>query len=110
MGAITRAPSEEVGDGLVVATDPSAESVLARDTPVSLLVSTGAGEEGFVMPDLLGHEIGGARRQLEASGFRVFTPPAAPSHGTIVLQEPPPGSRITRNTTILLQATGRVIR
>jgi serine/threonine-protein kinase len=110
MGAITRAPSDEVGDGLVVATDPPGESVLARETSVSLLVSTGAGEESFVMPDLLGREITGARRQLESLGFRVFTPPAAPSHGTIVFQEPAPGSRIARNTTIVLQATGRMIR
>ena len=47
---------------------------------------------------------------LEAFGLRVFTPPAAPSIGTIVYQEPPPGSRITRQTQILVQATGRLIR
>src|SRR5439155_24570937 len=34
MGPITRAPSDEVGDGLVVGTDPPGESVLARETPV----------------------------------------------------------------------------
>jgi serine/threonine-protein kinase len=110
MGGITRAPSEEVGEGLVADTDPPAETVLARDTPVSLLVSIGGGEEIFVMPDVVGREIGGVRRQLEAFGFRVFTPPAAPSVGAVVYQEPPSGSHITRSTTILLQATGRVIR
>jgi serine/threonine-protein kinase len=110
VGSATRAPSEDVGEGLVAATDPPAESVLPRDTPVSLLISTGGTEESYVMPDVLGHEIGGARRQLESLGFRVFTPPAAPSVGTVVYQEPPPGSRISRVTTILLQATGRIIR
>jgi beta-lactam-binding protein with PASTA domain len=110
VGGITRAPSEDVGDGLVASTDPPAESVLPRDTPVSLLISTGGTEESYVMPDVLGHEIGGAKRQLESLGFRVFTPPAAPSVGTVVYQEPPPGSRISRVTTILLQATGRIIR
>jgi serine/threonine-protein kinase len=110
MGAITRAPSDEVGDGLVAGSDPPAESVLPRGTAVHLLLSSGAGEESFVMPDLLGREISGVRRQLEGLGFRVFTPPAAPSIGTIVHQEPAAGSRITRNATILLQATGRIIR
>jgi serine/threonine-protein kinase len=110
VGGITRAASEDVGDGLVVASDPPAESVLPRDTPVALMVSAGMGEESFVMPDLLGREITGARRQLEAHGFRVFTPPAAPSVGSIVFQDPPPGSRITRRSTILIQATGRIIR
>jgi serine/threonine-protein kinase len=110
VGSITRAPSEDVGEGLVAGSDPPAESVLPRDALVSLLVSSGAGEESFVMPDLLGREISAARRQLEALGFRVLTPPAAPSIGTIVLQDPPAGSRITRSSSILLQPTGRIIR
>ncbi len=110
VAGITRAPSSEVGEGLVVASDPPAEGVLPRDAPVGLLVSSGAGREYFVMPDLLGREIAGVRRQLEALGFKVATPPAAPSIGTIVLQEPAPGSQITRDQTILLQATGRMIR
>jgi beta-lactam-binding protein with PASTA domain len=110
VGGLTRAPSEEVGEGLIAGTDPPAESVLPRGTPVGLLVSTGAGEELFMMPDLLGREIGGVRRQLEALGFRVVTPPAVPSIGGIVFQDPAPGSRITRDATIMLQATGRIIR
>lgn len=110
VGGITRAPSEDVGEGLIAGSDPPAEGVLPRDTPVALLVSIGAGEESFVMPDLLGREIGGVRRQLESMGFRVFTPPAAPSVGAIVSQVPGVGSRITLNTTIVLQATGRIIR
>lgn len=110
VGGITRAPSQEVGEGLIAGTDPPAESVLPRGTPVGMLVSTGAGDELFMMPDLLGREIGGVRRQLEALGFRVVTPPAVPSIGAIVFQDPAPGSRITRDATILLQATGRMIR
>ena len=110
VGGSSHAPSEEVGEELVVASDPPAEAVLPRNAPVSLLVSSGAGEETFVMPDLLGREIGGARRQLESLGFHVLTPPAAPSVGTILVQEPAPGSRITRASTILLQASGRIIR
>jgi methionyl-tRNA synthetase len=46
-----------VGEGLIAGSDPPAESVLPSGTPVSLLVSAGAGEESFVMPDLLGREI-----------------------------------------------------
>ena len=110
VGGITHAPSDEVGQGLVVDTDPPAESVLPRGTPVALLVSTGSGPEEFVMPDLLGRQISGVRRQLESLGFRVFTPPASPSSGTIMFQDPPPGSRITRDANIMLQVTGRMIR
>ena len=110
LGTTTHAHSEDVGEGLIAATDPPAESVLPRDAAVGLLISNGGSEESFVMPELLGKEIGGVRRQLEAYGFRVFTPPAAPSIGTIVFQDPAPGLRITRQTQILVQATGRLIR
>ena len=109
-GGITRAPNEQVGDGLIAGSDPPAESVLPRGTPVALLLSTGPGAELFVMPDLTGREIGGVRRQLEALGFRVITPPAAPSVGPILAQSPPAGSRLTREMQVVLQATGRVIR
>ena len=110
LGAQTRAPSEDVGQDLVAGSDPPAESVLPRGTPVSLLVSTGAGPEEYVMPDLSGRELNGARRQLEAFGFRVQVPPGAPSVGGIVSQSPPPGARVTRDAPVVLQATGRVIR
>ena len=110
VGGSTRAPSAEVGEGLIAGSDPPAESVLPRGTAVGLLVSTGTGGELYMMPDLLGREIGGVRRQLEALGFRVLVPPSVPSLGTIVFQDPPPGSRITRDAAIMLQATGRMIR
>jgi serine/threonine-protein kinase len=109
-GGITRAPNEEVGQDLVVTSDPPAESVLPRGAAVALLVSTGQGPEEFVMPDLAGRELNGVHRQLEALGFRVEVPPAAPSIGAIVSQSPPPGSRVTRDAVVTLQATGRFIR
>jgi serine/threonine-protein kinase len=109
-GGITHAPSDEVGQELVVTSDPPAESVLPRGTAVALLVSTGQGPEEYVMPDLVGRELNGVRRQLEALGFHVEVPPAAPSVGAIVSQSPPPGSRVTHDAVVTLQATGRVIR
>lgn len=110
VGELTRAPSDRVGEGLVAASDPPAESVLPRGSDVALLISTGGGAELYVMPDLLGREIGGVRRQLEALGFRVSTPPDWPSVGAIVWQTPLPGSRLEPEATIALRATGRVIR
>jgi serine/threonine-protein kinase len=110
IGAITRAPSDEVGEGLVAGSDPPAEALLARNTLVSLLVSSGAGGESYVMPDVNGREINGVRRRFESLGFRVFTPPSVPSVGAVVFQDPPPGSRIMRGDAILLHASGRVRR
>ena len=108
LGAITRAPSEDVGEGLVAGSDPGPESVLPQGGSVNLLLSSGSGEESEVMPDLLGREVGSVRRQLEALGFRVKA--QGGSSGIVVGQRPPAGSRITRATEIDLQATGRMIR
>jgi serine/threonine-protein kinase len=110
MGALTRAPSDQVGQDLIAGSDPPAESVLPRNTPVSLLVSMGPGPEEYVMPDLQGRELNNARRQLEAFGFKVLVPPGAASVGAIVSQTPSPGARVTRDAQVILQATGRVIR
>jgi len=110
VGGVTRAPSDAVAEGLIAATDPPAESVLPRGAEVALLLSTGMTEEVFVMPDLKGREIGRTRKQLEAQGFTVLSPPAGPSAGPIVAQDPPPGSRLTHDRSITLQAAGRLIR
>jgi serine/threonine-protein kinase len=110
VGGTTRAPSDEVGDGLIAGSDPPAERVLPRGEAVALLVSSGPGEEDFMMPDLTGREIGGVRRQFEALGFRVSTPPGAPSVGAVTNQSPPAGSRVTRDAQVVLQGSGRVIR
>ena len=109
-GSIVQAPSEEAGEGLVAGSDPGPETVLQRNTLVHLLVSTGAGGESFVMPELLGREVGSVRRQLEALGFRVERSGARTSVGTIVAQIPAPGSRITRADVIQITASGRIIR
>jgi beta-lactam-binding protein with PASTA domain len=110
VGAVVRAPSDDVGEGLIAGSDPGPETVLPRETAVHLLISAGPRLESYVMPDLAGREIGGVRRQLEALGFRVLTPPGGGSHGTVASQAPAAGSRISRETQIVLQATGRMIR
>ena len=107
VGGVTRVPSEDVGEGLVVATDPPAEDVLPREAPVGLLVSTGSAAESFVMPELLGLDLLTVRRQLEAFGFRVLGPEGAGARGMIIVQQPAPGTRVDRSTVVTLQGNGR---
>lgn len=107
VGGVTRAPSQDVGEGLVVATDPPAESVLPRQAPVGLLVSTGSAAESFVMPELLGRDLLAARRQLEALGFRVLSPEGTSARGMIIVQQPAPGLRVDPGTVVTLQGNGR---
>ncbi len=107
VGGVTRASSEDVGEGLVVATDPPAESVLPREAPVGLLVSTGSAAASFVMPELLGRDLLAVRRQLEAFGFRVLSPEGASARGMIIVQQPAPGTHVDRSTVVTLQGNGR---
>ena len=109
LGGVTRAPSDEVGEGLVVSTDPPAEAVLPRNARVSLLTSTGVGQESFVMPDLVGRDVLVARRELEAMGFRVLSRSPARG-GAIFSQNPAAGTRLARGATILVEAAGPVRR
>jgi eukaryotic-like serine/threonine-protein kinase len=105
VGGITRAPSNAVGIGLVAGSDPPAESVLPRNTPVSLLISTGLGEESWMMPELLGRDLDAARRELELDGLHVQVPPGAGAHGLVLFQNPPVGARLTRGQSITLRGS-----
>jgi serine/threonine-protein kinase len=109
VGTITRAPSEEVGEGMVVASDPPAEAVLPHDAAIGVLLSTGPGPETYVVPELLGRDVAAVKDQLEGMGFRVIIPTRA-VRGVVFFQDPAPGSRIARGGTILLQAAGPVSR
>jgi serine/threonine-protein kinase len=107
VGGVTRAPSDEVGRDLVAGSDPPAETVLPRATPVSLLVSTGSAVESYVMPELLGRDLAAVRRQLEALGFRVVSPAGPGARGMVLSQDPAPGTRVDRGTVVTLQGNGR---
>lgn len=107
VGSVTVVPSDEVPEGMVVASDPPAETVLANGASVALLVSMGPVDDTLVMPDLIGRELALLVRQLESQGFTVLAPAGG---GPIVSQDPPAGSRLTRDTPITLRAGRRVVR
>lgn len=109
-GGVTRTYTEDVGEGLVVDSDPPAETVLPRGASVGLLLSAGVAKTSYVMPDLLGREATGVKRQLEALGFHVVVPGSAATTGPVVFQDPSAGSRITLDATVTLRVMSRVIR
>lgn len=110
LGPITLAPSDDVAEGFVIATDPPADQELPRGARVALLVSTGPGEEAWVMPDLVGRDYAATRRELEALGMNVETPEGSPTVGPIVSQTPEAGTRFVRTTPVRLEAGGRAAK
>lgn len=110
LGHVSRAPSDEVGEGLVMGTDPPAEALLLRDAQVNVLVSAGSYPQAFVMPDVVGREISRTRERLEQSGFTVRVPSGTGMMGTIVYQRPSAGARLAPRDTIVLRTAGRLIQ
>jgi len=109
LGDVIEAYSDEVGQGLVVATEPGAQSVVNKNTAVSVLVSRGAPGETYLMPDLLGRDVKSVKSDLEALGFVVQVVGDVGKLSSIVEQIPLPGSRIRRGQTLVLKVAGQVI-
>ena len=104
LAGITRAPSDEAREGSVATSDPPPGTVVRQSAPVGLLISTGPGDESFVMPNLLGRDLREVISQIETQGFKVAVPGRRRGSGAIIFQNPPPGSLVTRRATILVQA------
>ncbi len=109
LGEIVEAYSDEVGPGLVVATEPGAQAVVARGTAVSLLVSRGSPADEYLMPDLRGRDLKSVRDDLEALGFTVQAVGEVGRLTSIVEQVPLPGTRIRRGQILVLKVAGQVI-
>jgi beta-lactam-binding protein with PASTA domain len=109
LGEVVEAYSSEVGHGLILATDPGAQAVVARGSKVNLVVSLGASDSDYLMPDLRGHEVKSVKQDLEALGFPVDVFGPAGSFSSVVDQSPSPGSRIQTGHQIVLRVAGRVI-
>ena len=79
----------------VLAQSPTANAVQVAAPKISLLITTGAQPEAFVMPSFVGQPLGTVSRTLQDSGFRLgnvsVVAPAAPADaaaGTSIVEIP----------------------
>lgn len=105
----------------VLAQSPTANAAQLVAPKISLLVSSAADPQAFVMPSFIGQPLGSASRTLQDAGFRlgnvsvasivevpsdqpttaVSGPPVQPSPASIVVsQAPPAGLKVTGGTTV----------
>jgi beta-lactam-binding protein with PASTA domain len=70
LGNLSYVDTDERG---ILAADPPKETVVAAQTPVSLLVGVGRALPMYVMPDLIDHPLDQVRPVLEARGLKVAT-------------------------------------
>jgi eukaryotic-like serine/threonine-protein kinase len=90
----------------IVAQDPEADIVVARNVAVAVLTNRGLPETRFVMPDLVGQDADRMRARLETFGFRVGSARYESYEGvapnTILKQFPPAGYPLSSGEVVSL--------
>ncbi|MGA9875789.1 MAG: Stk1 family PASTA domain-containing Ser/Thr kinase [Solirubrobacteraceae bacterium] len=87
--------SNTVGKGLVISTDPAADTEVQVGGPVTVLVSSGPQEVG--VPEVTGESQANATATLAAAGLKVAVVKrevAEPSAGTVISQSPSAGTML----------------
>lgn len=106
MGGVAYAWWDGVPENRIVAQEPAAGLEEYNGRRVNLLVSRGARQVTWVMPDLIGLDLEDTRRRLEAAGYRLGFIKYAEydnlDRGRIVDQSPPAGHPVTRKRIIEL--------
>ena len=94
----------------VLAQAPRVGEALDENGDVDLLVSLGSDKVAYVMPDLRGHRAIDVERVLAEAGLRLGDvrrePAPGQAEGTVRSQLPPPGSRVYRDTAVMVVVAG----
>ena len=91
--------------GAVVAQDPRAGERVARGASVRVNVSKGTGR--VKVPDVLGQRAADAGANIRKVGLvaKVFNVPSVEPKGTVVAQNPQPGSELARGDTVRINVS-----
>ena len=90
----------------VVAQSPPPSAVGVATPKINLLVTAGAEEVSYIMPDFVGRHLAEASSAIEEAGLRLgdVTDVEAPGgHSIILKQSPPPGRRVTPGTVVTFE-------
>ncbi|MDP2916147.1 MAG: PASTA domain-containing protein [Candidatus Aminicenantes bacterium] len=108
-GRVAQIHTPRYAAGRIIAQQPPAEDVVGRNAPVDFLVSQGAWEARYIMPDLIEKNAAAVIRRLKALEFQVaeihysYYPGLGP--GVIIKQAPVAGTRILRRNQITLEVS-----
>jgi eukaryotic-like serine/threonine-protein kinase len=101
-GAVTKAASSTIGDGVVISTNPVFGTSWPQTKPVALTVSAGQ-----PLPNLVGQQFTAAQGIAQSGGFQLnqqATPSSQPP-GTITGQSPAPGTPISNGEVVTVQVS-----
>ena len=100
-------PSDSIGQGQVIRSDPGAGDLVECGSAVTLFVSTGP--ELIELPDLLGLQQSAARQQVSRLDLipNISTRDADQPRGEVIGQDPGPGSTLEPGTVVrIIVSTG----
>lgn len=104
VGTVTEKNSEDVEAGLVISTDPVANTSKAKGSKVNIVVSKGI--EMTVVPDVRGQKLESAKATLEAAGFKVGTTTEENSDtleaGLVISTNPTGNVEVAKGSTVNL--------
>jgi beta-lactam-binding protein with PASTA domain len=108
-GRITQIHSRRYPAGRVIDQKPAPDEVVERNAQVGLLISQGAREQQYVMPDLIGRKADGVIARLKEIDFRIsdihYVYYPGLMSGVVVRQFPPNGYRIQKRNLITLEVS-----
>ncbi len=98
--------SATVQSGHVISTSPSAGSLLAANSAVKVLVSSG--QKQVTVPDVVGEDSNTAQNQLTAAGLNpeIKTVRSSKSAGTVTKQTPVGGTQANPNAVVVIDVSG----
>jgi serine/threonine-protein kinase len=108
-GRISQIHTSQYAAGRIIAQYPPAETTLARGAAVNFLVSQGAWEPYYIMPDLIEKRSAGVLRRLQDLDFKIaeihpsYYPGLEP--GVIIKQFPVHGYKVQKKNQIALEVS-----
>ena len=99
----TTEPSTTVDAGRVIRTDPPVGTPTAKDSPVTIVVSSGPNQVS--VPDVVGMSQSAAVNALTAAGFQVSVSQAVSTNaniGKVISQSPSAGSKANQGSTVTI--------
>jgi serine/threonine-protein kinase len=108
-GRVSQIHTPQYAAGRIIAQQPPASEAIGRNAPVDILVSQGAWEARYIMPDLIEKNADAVIRKLKTLDFQVtevhssYYPGLGP--GIIIKQSPAHGFRIQKRNQIMLEVS-----
>ena len=108
-GKVSQVHTSRYAAGKIISQYPLPEEEVARNSPLSLLVSQGERAKKYLMPDLIGKQAEIVLEKLKSSNFRVevvgYSYYPGQESGIILKQFPDPGYSIQKNYPITLEVS-----